>query len=428
MRLYTRPQGAPTAAVSNAPPVASVSNAVAPTPPAPADNHVVPAVHEASNIQFELNTPRPAEQVAPSHINGQNLMFDPTPRDQSPVRPAALAANPATIAQAAVTPGDSGIPQRDGSHAVTSKQYRLSTAATVKDLDKAFASATKALAILGIKLALRKPDWAELQPAMEPKDKKPEKAEFKLTANDNALRVVIDVAGAVTQLGEFDLARERDLDARRKIAQSMVEAGFMDPSELDQFKERADPKVVANQIAREIASVSKEVNELLAKVTPARNELQTLVTKRAVWDVTYDEIMRHPVKGPEFVAAARNAFLGETLDFIDAVAKRTDRQTLIETFIRPNAEKKINISAQLTNHILQTTDPQALETDLAVAAREVEDMIRYDFFPKYTEPKRRVYDKPIRAITEKVAPSEARLQRLTQQLKELQDQKKKLAA
>lgn len=290
-------------------------------------------------------------------------------------------------------------------------EYKLSTAATAKEIDKAFASAVKALSILGIKMPMKKPDAAKLQAAMEPAGKKAMKAEFKLTANKNLLTMVVDVGGSATQLGEFDTDKAKDLEEKKAVVQNMVEAGLMDRSALDQFNDGPDPKVVANQLSK----VSKEIVVVTKDVATAQDLLNKLENERGFWrNLTCKRLRSAPEKWKEFEAYATKADATESILFFKAVAKGMPNQKLIEIFVRDGAQYQINLPAPLR---------MAIEAGKAPASNgvgEIESMLEVDVLRRFCEIKATPYTAPIAAVARKLAALQARLS-------SLQDEKKKLA-
>ncbi len=312
----------------------------------------------------------------------------------------------------------------------------------MKELDKAFASATKALSVLGIKLKMTKPDPSKLEKFMQQTGKK---AEFKLTANGDEFTAVVEIGNNGIVCGKFDLQDEKDLAARKEIAEKMVANGAADRSLLNQFKEAKgapDPKVAAN-LARELAYVSKEVTALLAKVTPVRKGLQMLRDRRAAWaKVTYKDIKSMRDWWNELKAFAEAEFSPENLEFLEAARGRMKYPELVEMFVKDGAAKQVNLSAphraafvSAVKRAVESKDSQdhsqdlkACESALADAVKEIEDVVEKDTVRRFKPSKEAQYDQQIAQVSQKIAPFEAQLQKLGARLKVLQDQKKKLAA
>ncbi len=284
------------------------------------------------------------------------------------------------------------------------QEHRLSVAATAKELDKAFASATKALSVMGVKMALKKPDAAKLQPIFEQSKKK---AEFKLVVNKSVLTVVVDLGGNVTQLGELDLERESDREKKKLITQELVESGCLPRSALDEFEEGMDPKVLANtlsKLSKDIASVSKDV-------AADQDTLKKLQIVHSYWvGMTCKKLKTHPDQWAEFEAYARKKDCTESMLYLRAVNAGMANQKLIDTFIKENSPYMINLPAKLSSAI------QAGTVSAASGAVEIEGMLDSDILVRFSALKNQ-------PVVDRIDTVRAHLAGLQAQLKTLQDQR-----
>lgn len=214
----------------------------------------------------------------------------------------------------------------------------ISTAATVADLDKAYASALKALSTLGFKMATKKPDAAKIGPFMV----KGKKAEFKLGGTATMVKLTVECDKAVNTLGICDLAAEKNVDLHIAQLKSLVACKLVSKADADKaiksLQGGPDPKVVAN-IAREEATAQKQLSDA--------NKLAQLYA--AV--TTYDIAARLPpvMKDLEAQVAKENA--GENMDFVKAVAANMKRESIIAKFIGDNAPQQVNIPAPMVRAI-----------------------------------------------------------------------------
>jgi hypothetical protein len=217
------------------------------------------------------------------------------------------------------------------------KSETVSTAKTPDDLDKAYASALKALSVLGLKMATKKPDPAKLSPAMV-KTKKP--AEFKLVADGRIVKLTVECPGMMNTLGLLDVQAERDVEKRIVIMKSLVEAGLLDKAQLDKEvgSQAPDPKVIAN-LTRELADVEKKIADA-GKLLPFWEALQV------------DQAMKIAAVFKELKDQTVKEHNSENIDFLEAVAAKKSREAIIEEFLDTTATRQVNLPAKILNAIL----------------------------------------------------------------------------
>jgi hypothetical protein len=240
-----------------------------------------------------------------------------------------------------------------------SKPHRLSLAKTSQDVEKAFASAKKALELVGLKIALKKPDYDKIWGVMT-RDRKP--AEFKLDGDGLKVVVTVEYGGKKDVLGVFDI-RERE------ILKDMVEAGFKEKSDLDAWDKAhglagKDPKAEANakRKAEEKRKQLAQVDEGLAKVSAAIAELNKKRAANAAKTEPYRKLLGNndlkltqirSVKAiwDDFKAFCASEHSDESIKFLEAVgaAKALDRGAatkIYNQYLKDGSPDQINISAE----------------------------------------------------------------------------------
>lgn len=233
------------------------------------------------------------------------------------------------------------------------KSHTLSTATKPADLDKAYASALKALGLIGMKMATKKPDPAKVAPFMIKSGKN---AEFQLSHEGTLAKLTVECDTMANTLGVFDVAKEKDNEKRLAILESLMTAGLI--SKADYAKEvkeatptaGADPKVVAN-IERKIETAEKDYK----KFADATN---------------FDAMIKMPEYEAALRAAAKAQHVPENFDFLDAVEKRMKSNDLIKMFILQNSPKEINIDSSLRDDIMMDSKK------ISLAVAEVKTLVQ----------------------------------------------------
>lgn len=221
------------------------------------------------------------------------------------------------------------------------KSHTLSTATKPTDLDKAYASALKALGLIGIKMTTKKPDAAKVAPFMVKSGKN---AEFQLSQDGSLTKLTVECDSMTNTLGIFDVGKEKDEEKRLAILENLMGAGLI--SKADYVKETKeakpaagpDPKVVAN-IERQIEAAEKNY-------------------KKFVGATSFDTMVKIPEFEAALRAAAKAQHTPEAFEFLDAVKKRTNPNDLVKTFILQDSPKEINIDASTRDSI--TIDPKKM--------------------------------------------------------------------
>ncbi len=243
----------------------------------------------------------------------------------------------------------------------------ISTAAKVGDLDKAYASALKALSTLGVKMVTKKPDAAKLGLFMV----KGKKAEFKLSGTATSIKFTVECENAVNTLGICDLAVEKDVDLRIAQMKDLITAKLVSKADGDKvikdLQPGPDPKVVAN-IARDEAAAQKQLIDA-GKLT----KLYEAMT-------TYDVVARFPSVMAELEASAAKEFSMENIDFIKAVAAKKKREIIIAEFIGSDAPRSVNISSASLGAITKGGD-------FTAATAEIKALIARDTLKRMTSAK-----------------------------------------
>lgn len=233
------------------------------------------------------------------------------------------------------------------------KSHTLSTATKPADLDKAYASALKALGLIGMKMTTKKPDAAKVAPFMIKSGKN---AEFQLSHDGTLAKLTVECDSMANTLGVFDVGKEKDDEKRLVILENLMVAGLISKAdyakEVKEAKPAAgpDPKVVAN-IERQIETAEKNYK----KFADAMN---------------FDAMMKMPEYEAALRAAAKAQYVSENFDFLDAVAKPMKPNDLIKMFILQKSPKEININASIRDDI--TMDPK----NMPLAVAEVKTLIQ----------------------------------------------------
>ncbi len=232
----------------------------------------------------------------------------------------------------------------------------ISTAATAGDLDKAYASALKALSTFGFKMTTKKPDAAKLGPFMI----KGKKAEFKLSGTATSIKFTVECENAVNTLGICDLAAEKNVDLRIAQLKNLVASKLLSKADGDKaIKDlQPDPKVVAD-IARDEAAAQKQLSDA------------DKLTKLYAAMTTYDVVAKFPSVMAELEASAAKEYTTENFDFIKAVAAKKKREIIIAEFIGETAPRQINI---------KNAEADAIKKggDFTVAIAEIKALIAGD--------------------------------------------------
>jgi len=248
----------------------------------------------------------------------------------------------------------------------------LSSAAKPDGLDKAFASAKKALSLTGIDMAVKKPDEAKVSAKMT-KAGKP--AEFMLSCSGETVMLSIECAGAVVaELGELSIDIAKDRKKGLAILDALVTAKLMSKAQAEKLKAGArtgpDPKVVANEL-RKIADLKKKM-AADGKIT------------------TYEDAKRDKVFFAGLTDYCVSEFSQEGLEFLAAVEKKTNRDKIIQQFIGKKAKTQVNISDASEKNILAGGDFDA-------AVDEVKRLIKSDTMKRYQDMLKKQYEKQISA-------------------------------
>ena len=219
------------------------------------------------------------------------------------------------------------------------KSSTMSTARTPADLDKAYASATKTLSVLGLKMTLKKVP-ATIAPAMT-KTKKP--AEFKLTGDSDSVKVTVETEGVTSALGLLDLKVEKDAAKRAVIMKSLVECGLMSKADMDKELKAAapgpDPKVLAN-LERQIAAETKRADDAAKMI------------KLYGAAATYDVAVKLPPVKADLEAWMKKAHTTENLEFLEAIGAKMAKDKVIDTFIKAGSPSELNLPAAMRAKIV----------------------------------------------------------------------------
>ena len=232
----------------------------------------------------------------------------------------------------------------------------VSTAKTLADLDKAYASALKALTKLGIDMRTKKPDAAKVGPAME-KGKKP--SEFRLIGDKGIIKLQVETKDFSSVLGILDTKAERDAQKYLVLMQSLAASELVSKAELKEAQEASrpdkavDPTVLKNFVAK--LGQLKTQKDAFAKLTIA----QVMASKPLLAKLREHMEKEHNV---------------ENLDFLDAVDRKVAPQKIIADFIGSNAKNEINIDGA-TLKAAQGTDGKpdfgpAYKVILALVAKD----------------------------------------------------------
>ena len=237
------------------------------------------------------------------------------------------------------------------------KSQTLSTATKPADLDKAYASALKALGLIGMKMATKKPDAAKVAPFMIKSGKN---AEFQLSHEGTLAKLTVECDSMANTLGVFDVGKEKDNEKRLAILENLMTAGLISKADYAKEVKEAtpaagpDPKVVAN-IERQIETAEKDYKKFA--------------------DAThFAAMMKMPKYEAALRAAAKAQYMSENFEFLDAVERRMKPNDLIKTFILQNSPKEINIVASIREDI--TMDPKKMPLAVAVVEGLIQTNIR----------------------------------------------------
>lgn len=256
----------------------------------------------------------------------------------------------------------------------------LSTAKTAAEIDKAYASALKALSSLGIKMATKKPDAAKLGPFMA----KDEKAEFKLGGDGKQVKLTVEGKGFANTLGI--LATENDPDRRIVQLKSLIASKLVDKAEgekeIKALQGGPDPKVVAN-IAREEVAARKQLDDA-GKIA----KLYAAVT-------TYDIAAKLPPVMKDLEAQAAKEHSMENIDFIKDVAANKGRAKVMAEFIGDKAPRQVNLS----NPVMARIEKGG---DFAAAVVEIKAMVGKDTLKRMKTAKTEEIDKMMAAATKRI--------------------------
>lgn len=258
----------------------------------------------------------------------------------------------------------------------------ISTAAKVGDLDKAYASALKALSTLGVKMVTKKPDAAKLGLFMV----KGKKAEFKLSGTATLIKFTVECENAVNTLGICDLAAEKNVDLRIAQMKDLVAAKLVSKADGDKvikdLQPGPDPKVVAN-IARDEAAAKKQLIDA-GKLT----QLYAAVT-------SYDIAVRLPPVMEDLEAQAAKEFSMENIDFIKAIAANKKREIIMAEFIGKDAPRQVNLPNAVMDAITKGGD-------FTAAMAEIKALIKRDTLVRMKTAKRTEIEKLIAAASKRL--------------------------
>lgn len=227
------------------------------------------------------------------------------------------------------------------------KSHTLSTATKPADLDKAYASAVKALGLIGMKMTTKKPDAAKVAPFMIRSGKN---AEFQLSHDGTLAKLTVECDSMANTLGVFDVSKEKDEEKRLAILENLMTAGLI--SKADYAKEAKEAKPEAGPDPKVVANIERQIE------TAKKNYKKFADAK------TFDAMMKMPEYEAALRAAAKKQYMTENFDFLDAVEKHTKPNDLIKTFILQNSPKEINIADSIRDDI--AVDPKKMSSAVDV--------------------------------------------------------------
>lgn len=253
-------------------------------------------------------------------------------------------------------------------------EHQLSSAAKPDALDKAYASAVKALSITGIKMATKKPDTAKVAVVMVKTGKS---ADFMLSCSKATMKLTIECGSTTAaEIGSMliDLAKRGD-QAMQEL-DACVALKLMSKSDADKLKAGAqtgpDPKVAANELRKKIADIKKEKAADL-KIS------------------TYDEAKRDKAFFEGLLDFCKSEHSEESQNFIADVEKKVARDKIISQYIGKKAKDEINISDKIELAIL-------VGGDFDDAVKEVKALMARDTMKRYAGRLAAQHDKEIKKL------------------------------
>jgi hypothetical protein len=288
---------------------------------------------------------------------------------------------------------------------MSAKEFKVSTAALPKDLDKAYAAAVGALSANKIEIAIKKPVWAKIIPIME---KAKVKAEFKIAVEWPKVTVYIDLGDAANVLGTLNVDQEKNLKNKRALVESLVKAGWADKSRLDALG--PDPKEIEDKILKAMHKIADDIGT-------ARDFLGKLQAQRKSYaNIAYQQIRARPDELKKLEEFAKKEHNDENTRFLSDFYANFETNKLLNEYIRAGSPSEINLPAELRKDVV------AGNKKPKDAAHNIESMIQGDMLLRFSQARMKVLDDgPIPAVTQKLAS-------LVAQLRALDNQRKKLAA
>lgn len=247
---------------------------------------------------------------------------------------------------------------------------RLSSAATPDDLDKAFASAKKALSLTGIDMVVKKPDPTKISAKMTKKSKP---AEFMLSCSGETVTLSVECDGkVVAELGEMSIDIAKDRKKALAVLDDLVAVKLMSKAQAEKMKEGARTGPDAGELNQKIVALKKGMAADM-KIS------------------SYDDAKRDKVFFAGLTAHCRSEFSLENLDFLAAVEKKLKRDKIMEEFIGDKARREVNISAPTKKKILAGGD-------LDDAVDEIKKLVSRDAINRYKANLAAGYNKEISAL------------------------------
>ncbi|SFR81609.1 hypothetical protein [Sphingomonas jatrophae] len=240
------------------------------------------------------------------------------------------------------------------------KTQTISTAKTIKDVDKALASATKAVSMLGIKIAFRKPDMNKLALAM----KDDEEAEVQLIEDGPNIKVAIAAGNYKSVLGIHNVLAEKDLEKLAATLRSLQKQGFgsfkKELAEVEKKLKGPDQKVV-DKLDKEAGALRKVIAALQAE-------------RAAMAKMGFQDIMKDSKRKKEFEAHLKKEMAFESVEFLRDINK--DAEYLKKTYIGDKATNQININSATVKKIMAGAHPK-------IAGPEIIKLLDGDNVPRY---------------------------------------------
>ena len=259
------------------------------------------------------------------------------------------------------------------------KSERLSTTDKVDGIDKAYASALKALSVLGIKMATKKPDNAKVG-ALMTKNKKP--AAFMLSCDKATAQFSVECGSTSFELGKLTADVAKDGEKAVAVLKSLVECGLMSQGEMDKLtagmKKGPDTKVAANEIRKKIAAI-KKLLEPFEKIT------------------TWDAAKKDQVYFKELEAQLKTEHSSENAMFIAAVEKNFSRDKIMKAFIGDAAKFQVNLPAPIVRKL------EDGGTDFGDAVTEIKKTVARDTMKRLKKRMETLYEKQISELDKELA-------------------------